>query len=116
MNKIKIFKNDIILVSVILVVALISFLFFRFTLKSGEEVAVSVNGSVVFAASLKTELEKEFVTEYGKNTLIIKEGTAAIKFADCPDKICVEHRAISKVGETVVCLPHKLVLEITQKD
>lgn len=116
MDKIKTFKNDIILVSVILIVALMGFLIFKLGLKSGEEVAVSVNGLVVFAASLETEMEKEFVTEYGKNTLIIKEGTAAIKFADCPDKICVEHRAISKVGETVVCLPHKLVLEITQKD
>ena len=34
--------------------------------------------------------------------------------ADCPDQYCVEHAAIDKVNETIVCLPHKVVLEITE--
>ena len=33
--------------------------------------------------------------------------------SSCPDLICVRHKAVSETGETIVCLPHKLVIEIT---
>ena len=32
--------------------------------------------------------------------------------ADCPDKLCVKTGRISKTGETIVCLPHRVVVEI----
>jgi hypothetical protein len=48
--------------------------------------------------------------------LVIKDGKAFIQNADCPDKICAEHKPISKTGETIVCLPHKLVIEITENE
>jgi hypothetical protein len=32
--------------------------------------------------------------------------------ADCPDKLCVHQKAISATGETIVCLPNKVVVEI----
>ncbi len=59
----------------------------------------------------------EYTITSGKNTnvLVIKDGTAFIKSADCPDKICVHHSPISKVGETIICLPHKLVVEIVKE-
>jgi len=34
--------------------------------------------------------------------------------ADCPDKICVKHTNIKNAGETIICLPHKLVIEIVE--
>ena len=36
--------------------------------------------------------------------------------ADCPDKICVNHATISDVGESIVCLPHRVVVEIVSSD
>ena len=42
-----------------------------------------------------------------------KDGTADITEADCPDKLCVHQRAISKTKETIVCLPNKVVVEVT---
>ena len=32
--------------------------------------------------------------------------------ADCPDKLCVNQHAISSNGETIVCLPNKVVVEV----
>jgi len=32
--------------------------------------------------------------------------------ADCRDGICVDHTPISLNGETIICLPHRLVIEI----
>ena len=36
--------------------------------------------------------------------------------ADCKDQICADHKAIEKSGETIVCLPHKVVIEIQSED
>ena len=44
----------------------------------------------------------------------IKDGEVSVKEADCPDKICVNHKKISNVGESIICLPHKLVIEIRE--
>ena len=32
--------------------------------------------------------------------------------ADCPDQICVNHRAISRDGESIICLPNQTVVTI----
>ncbi|MDN6899811.1 NusG domain II-containing protein [Oenococcus sicerae] len=32
--------------------------------------------------------------------------------ANCPDQICVNHASIDRAGESIVCLPHKLIVEI----
>jgi len=39
-----------------------------------------------------------------------------MKKADCKDQICADHKAIEKSGETIVCLPHKVVIEIQSED
>ena len=44
--------------------------------------------------------------------LVIKDGKAEMKSAICPDKICVKHRPIDKSGQTIVCLPEKIVVKI----
>ena len=43
-----------------------------------------------------------------------KDGSVTVQDADCPDKICEKHRAINRTGETIICLPHKLVVEIKE--
>jgi hypothetical protein len=35
-----------------------------------------------------------------------------MKNSNCPDKICDGHSKVSYKGETIVCLPHKVVIEI----
>ncbi len=43
----------------------------------------------------------------------IHDGKADVTEADCPDKLCVHQKAISKTHETIVCLPNKVVVEVT---
>ena len=52
-------------------------------------------------------------TPQGYNIVAVEDGTVMVTDADCRDQICVEHKKISRTGETIVCLPHKLVVEIT---
>ena len=48
----------------------------------------------------------------GFNTVRIENGRVSVTAASCPDKICVRSRAIRYHGETVVCLPHGLVVTV----
>lgn len=50
--------------------------------------------------------------ELGENIIEINNEQVKITDADCHDKICVKAHAISKPGESVICLPHKLVVRI----
>lgn len=47
------------------------------------------------------------------NLISVTEGVVAMESADCRDQICVRHKPISAVGESVICLPHRLVIEIS---
>ena len=42
----------------------------------------------------------------------IKDGEASMIEADCPDQICVHEKAISADGESIICLPNKIVVEV----
>ena len=54
--------------------------------------------------------------DYGYNLVMIEDGTVRITDADCPDQLCMKQRSISKNGESIICLPHKLVLQICAKE
>ena len=51
--------------------------------------------------------------DYGYNLVMIEDGTVRITDADCPDQLCMKQRSISKNGESIICLPHKLVVSLT---
>ena len=54
---------------------------------------------------------------HGDYNLIEVEGERVrIKEADCGDQICVRRGWASKHGETIVCLPHRVVIEIQAID
>ncbi len=109
------YKNDILLVIIILLLAAIVFAIFKFNLKNGAFVKVSIDGKAAYTYNLNQDIEVPIITGNNKNVLIIKDSKAYIETATCPDKICVAHRKISKNGETIVCLPHRVVVEITEE-
>ena len=54
--------------------------------------------------------------ENSYNLVLIEDGTVRVTDADCPDQLCMKQRSISKNGESIICLPHKLVLQIYAKE
>ena len=46
------------------------------------------------------------------NILQISHGTAAVIEANCGDHTCVRTGEISREGESIVCLPHRLIVRI----
>lgn len=46
----------------------------------------------------------------------IEDGTVKMIQADCPDKLCMKQKAISKNRENIICLPNNIVLQIANQD
>ena len=110
-------KNDIILVVVVLIVAAAGIFLLNHFKTDGVYAVVKLDGVETARYPLSQNIEKVIETgDNGKNTLVIKNGKAFIKDANCPDKICEGHNKISYTGETIVCLPHKVVIEIVADD
>lgn len=107
--------NDVLLVAGLLLAVLIIFVIFKLNLKDGNCVKVSINSDVKNCYTLSKDTTVEIRDGANTNTLVIEDNKAYIIHANCPDKICVAHKPISKTGETIVCLPHKLVVEIAEE-
>jgi hypothetical protein len=58
------------------------------------------------------ELTFTVENELGKNIVDINDGKVKVIEADCYDEICVKTHSISKAGESIICLPHKVVVRI----
>ena len=98
-------KSDIFLIAAAIVVAIGIF----FLTRPGGEAAyieVSQNGEIVEKLPLGTDT----VFEFSGNTFEIKDEAARMIFADCPDGYCLGHAPISKDGESIVCLPNRVIL------
>ncbi len=73
---------------------------------------VTVDGETWGSYSLAEDREVEIRTEKGVNRLVIRDGEAYVEFADCPDGICADHKPISRTKESIVCLPHGVVITV----
>ncbi|MBS5216414.1 MAG: NusG domain II-containing protein [Clostridiales bacterium] len=84
--------------------------------EQGSQVIVFQDGVEQGRYLLSEEQEVEIAfnqeSQEGKNILRIRDGSADMIYADCPDQLCVNQKEIDKVGETIVCLPHKIVVEV----
>lgn len=106
-------KADVILLSAAIAAALIFYLIIRAGSGRGDVAVVTVDGQYYAQYPLDTDTDVIIPGAAGlDNELVIKNGVADIVSADCPDKLCVKQKAINLDGETLVCLPNKVVVEI----
>lgn len=110
----RLLRNDLILIAVLLTVAaaVMGWLLLR---GNGDTVQVTVNGELygVYALSSDTVLDIDS-GDASWNRLVIRDGKAYVEGASCPDGICAAHRPIYRHGESIVCLPHGVVITVTR--
>lgn len=51
-------------------------------------------------------------TDLGSNTIVVSNGAVSVIDADCPNHDCIQQGAISSTNQQIVCLPHKLWIEV----
>ena len=111
-------RNDILLiVGIVLAALLAAGIYWVFIYKEGTTVQVSINGKVTASFPLDTDTTYTIKTaDGGINVLEIKNGAARIAEANCPDELCVHQKKISHQGENLICLPHKVMVDITNSE
>ncbi len=108
-------KNDIILAVVIFVLAAAGIMLMNAFKKTGDYVSVKVDGKEIHRYYLNENIDTVIYSGEngeGTNRLVIENGEVYILQADCPDKICVNHKPVKYANERIVCLPNKVVVEI----
>lgn len=105
-------RNDVILIAAVLCIALGLLSYMLLGTKDGEIVVITVDGNVYKEVSLFTDQEIEIKQGEEVNIVKIQNGTVTMIEADCRDQICVKQKEISHKGESIICLPHKVVVTI----
>ncbi len=105
-------KHDILLVGALLLLALALLGYRAATREQGGAVEVTVDGAVVMTLPLSRDTTVTLGDGGHTNTLVIADGAAFVTDADCPDRVCVHRGAIRCAGESIVCLPHRLVIAV----
>lgn len=109
-------RNDLLLIALLLLVAAAGAVWLFVFRENGNTVSVTVDGAVYGVYPLSEPFETEIRSgENGEqfNRLVIRDGKAFVEAADCPDGICAAHRPIFRDGESIVCLPHGVVVTVT---
>ena len=109
-------KNDIIFISVLLSAVILMGACFFFIRPEGEFVKVTVDKELFGEYPLSEDITVEIRSGDGLNILVIKDGKAYVSEASCPDGICSAHKPISREGESIICLPNKVVVTVVSSD
>ena len=112
-------RNDVLFMAVLLLIVVLAGAAFFFLRGEGDSVTVSVDGKHYGTYPLHADLTLSIRTGEGgdqENLLVIRDGHAYVESATCPDGICAAHKPISREGESIVCLPHRVVITVHTTD
>lgn len=103
-------KRDLLLAAGLLLLAGILYLFLR-PGGDGAWAVVTVDGEETGRYVLSKD-QTVTIGDADYNVLVISHGAAEITSANCGDHTCVRMGKISREGEVIVCLPHRLTVRI----
>ena len=115
----KLRRNDIIFIALLLLAAAVGLIYLFLFRDEGTVVNVTVDGKPYGTYSLSDNISHDIITGKASenfNSFVIKDGQVFMKEASCPDGICVNHRPIFRDGESIVCLPNRVVITVVGED
>lgn len=115
------FKKGDFLILLVVGILLIGLLIVIAQRKQGSLVYVTVHGDTTtyslyddctIPITNNEEKDSSVSALFVKNTVVIENGQVYMESADCPDQVCVKHKAICKDGEMIICLPNEVFVEV----
>lgn len=112
-------RGDLILIGIVIIAAL-AFIVPKWLLPDASEntnnniyAEITVDGKLYKQVPL-TEKEQiiEVETDHGVNILKIHDNGIEMYEADCPDQVCLSFGFVTRKGDTIVCLPHRVLVEL----
>ena len=116
LKRLPIKKADILLALILSVTGIFLLLIGR--LNAGENSRLWVrgyqDGVLVFEYPADAQVRTTIHTpdKTGINVVVIDDNKVYVDSADCPGKDCVKRGIITRSGEEIICLPHRLVIRI----
>ena len=83
---------------------------------SGKILRVEQNSKLYGEYPLDIDREVVFDDGVHFNKIVIKDGKAYMDEANCRDQICTHMKEISMNGETIICLPNRVFLEVVDPE
>lgn len=100
-------KGDFIIIAVVVMVFIVSAFAFL-SLDEASRVVIKQDNKIVYDQSI----DQNATFDTGSNLVVINDGSVYIKEANCKNQDCVRHGKITKKGESIICLPNKVIVEI----
>lgn len=74
---------------------------------------ITVDGELYQTVHLDEEDERIVIeTGRGRNVLEVHDHGIEMIEADCPDQLCLTFGHVTRSGGTIVCLPHRVLVEV----
>lgn len=107
-------KKDIIIIALALLAALTLYLVSQVSLGAeASVVVVTVDGEEVLRKPLAMENRYEIAQDDGSlNVIRVEDGAVFMEEANCRDGLCIRQGKMRNGAKTIVCLPHKVVVQL----
>ncbi len=112
-------KNWILFFAVLFALCIGAFLLLKQGGNVGTIAVIRVDGEIYEKINLDTvavAYDIEIKTDYGYNKIHVEQGSISVCEADCPDQICVNQGSISTDAVPIICMPHRVTVEIEGDD
>lgn len=113
--KIKLTNKILVPALVILMIILIFGAFLMKNTNVQNPVVRIKKGNQIVEEIRMSDVEDYKLINLGTNKVRIERDGVYMEKANCPDKLCVHQGKIDKAGESIICLPNKIIVEITGK-
>ena len=111
-QKIKITKGDRLLILFILFIGLILFLWNHVSSESGQYLFIFHDKDLIHRIPLNKNWDLDIKGDLGITHIVVRNGTVWIAKSPCPQKICMHMGKIANHGQSIVCIPNRIVLVI----
>lgn len=109
-------KGDLIILCILLLLGGGILFYQHINKETGEQVVVTVDGKEYKVLDLNKDQEVKIESKDGHyNVLVIKDGKADMTEADCKNQVCVKENPISHIGESISCLPHRVIVKVVAR-
>ena len=82
----------------------------------GREIVVSVDNLERYRFSLEKDGEHTIRGRLGPMRIRIEGGRARVTASGCPLKICMKMGGISRSGQSIICLPNRVVIRVVGEE
>lgn len=107
------FKNDIILIAVILTLAIISIIIL-FSCSNNDNIKALVyyDNEIVLEIDLSIDDEYTVSGKVSDIVILVDDKKLSVIDSKCADRICINQGSISKANQTITCLPNQIYIKL----